>query len=147
MSLELFHTNKRLLIFAIRASELGVSFSMRLNCRKNFHSVKPAWSLLHLVLQGHVLQLWEESIKDAKRTDTQKHTIIIFNREEKYNLGIDFFSSLSLLSYLRSIFLELIFSLFLVWLYTCVIEMMTLRTDTLLIEFSLLVRQMDQLQR
>ena len=90
MSFELFHTNKKLPIFAIRASGLGVSFSMRLIRRKGIHSVKSAWSLLHLVLQDHVLHLWKESIKDAKQTDAQTH-IIIFNSGGKYNLGIDFF--------------------------------------------------------
>ena len=63
---------------------------MRLIRRKGIHSVKSAWSLLHLVLQDHVLHLWKESIKDAKQTDAQTH-IIIFNSGGKYNLGIDFF--------------------------------------------------------
>ena len=55
LSFQLFHTDERLVIFALRVSGLGLISSMRLNGRKVTQPVKSAWSVLHSELKTHVL--------------------------------------------------------------------------------------------
>ena len=50
-----FHDDERVQVFVLRAFVLGLSSSMSLGGRKDIHSVKSAWSVLHAEFKVRVL--------------------------------------------------------------------------------------------
>ena len=74
MSSQPFNADKRILVFALRTSLLGVISAMRLDGRKDIEVVKSACSVLHAELKSCVLPLYGGVMKDVKQTHT--HTSI-----------------------------------------------------------------------
>ena len=54
LSFELFHPDKKIQVFALKAFELGLISTMRLDGRRDIMSVKSTWSTLHPELKACV---------------------------------------------------------------------------------------------
>ena len=70
MSFELFHPDKKIQVFALRAPELGLISIMRLDGGKDIMSVKSTWSTLHPEFKACVPAHPRRITKEIKQTHT-----------------------------------------------------------------------------
>ena len=74
-----FYPDEMIQVSVLRASELGLIFSMRLNGQKDIQSVKSAWPVLHAGVKARVLPLLLENNK-GRKTNTPTHTLIKYQQ-------------------------------------------------------------------
>ena len=74
LSSQPFNADERLLVFALRASLLGMISAMRLDGKKDIKAVKSARSVLHTELKSCILPPLRGSNKGPK-TNTHTHQI------------------------------------------------------------------------
>ena len=76
----------------LRASALGLIFSMRLADRKDIQSVKSAWSILHSKLKGHIWppldrnnNKWYKMNRNSKKS--KQHSSNTVTLKKKYSIS------------------------------------------------------------